>query len=84
MSFETLEDFFHHLEDCQYLVLRNYEAFNNGLFLKGHPDIDLLCNEVAPLVRAVGAIPRTASEDGLHYRVEIAGNVVPLDIRRSA
>ena len=65
----------------EYLVLRNYEAFENEQMLSEHSDIDVLTADVDGFVRLVGAEPRKLKDDHIHYKISVAGSSIPLDIR---
>ena len=59
-EFGSIFEFFEALNEAgvKYLVLRNYEnLLEQEMFLDGHGDIDLLCDDYKKIVKAVGAIP---------------------------
>lgn len=80
-NYETLSDFFECISDQEYLVLRNYEEFENDGYLEEHPDIDILCRSVEQIKEKAHLFPKGQKEDGLHYAAYISGNRVPIDLR---
>lgn len=79
--FANLEDFFKAIADTQYVVLRNYEEFDNLQFLSSHPDIDILCQKPQVLVKRLSLRPRRRKEDGIHYYAVIHDTKVAVDLR---
>ena len=87
--FASIQDFFRALNqaDVKYLVLRNYESLlEPELYVDGHGDIDMLCEDSQQIVRLVGARPLTPDKDGLcgdgiHYSIIVDGQPVKLDLR---
>ena len=79
--FANLEDFFKAIADTQYVVLRNYEEFDNLQFLTSHPDIDILCQKPQILVKRLSLQPRRRKEDGIHYYAVIHDTKVAVDLR---
>lgn len=87
-NWNSLADFFGalHKNNVNYLVLRNYEDFNDDDFLmQGHADIDLLCDDRNYLLKIAGVDynPSSAPEFAAHCRTNIAGKFIPLDIREA-
>ena len=70
-----------------YLVLRNFEELDNeNMFIQGHPDIDLLCEDSMSVVKVLGAfscrkITPEQYGDGTHYYIIVRGKYVSLDLR---
>ena len=66
-----------------YLVLRNYEKFYASILLDRHADIDVLCkkSDKKKIVCFLEAEPRLDKDDGIHYRILIDSEYVPLDMR---
>lgn len=81
MHFDGLNDFFDSISNEKYIVLRNYEEYDNDRFLDNHPDIDILCLNVKAIVRKTNAQPKGSKDDGLHYLVSINGKNIPVDMR---
>lgn len=82
-NWETFHDFFSVLnKHCNYLILRNFEQLPNGRLIKGHEDIDLLCDNTKKLVKIAKAIPRKKVDDGVSYFIWINHIKIPLDIRQ--
>lgn len=79
--FEQLADVFEAIKDEEYVILRNYEDFDNLEFLKSHPDIDLLCRSRETLVDKLSLKSRRKKEDGIHYKLSVAGVEVAVDLR---
>lgn len=79
--FEKLSDVFAAIEDEEYVVLRNYEEFDNLGFLTCHPDIDILCRDRAALVKKLSLVSRRKKEDGIHYKLSVDGIKVAVDLR---
>ncbi len=59
-NWNSLEEIFSELnQKSNYLVLRNYEAFDNdAVFLKDHEDIDFLCDDADLMASILDARPR--------------------------
>jgi len=89
-EFHSINDFFLTLNQAgiNYLVLRNYEnLLQPEMYLDGHGDIDLLCDDAASLVQAAGAKPcppksTAVKDDKIHYRIHVGGQPVSLDLRQ--
>lgn len=64
-----------------YVILRNHENIKDAsLYVDGHGDVDLLCEDSRLMAKALGAKPYH-HEDGVHYYVKVAGEKVSLDLR---
>lgn len=82
MKDNQLESVFNKIRQYDYVVLRNFEEFENGKFqLPGHADIDILTNQREKIVHALGAFPRCNYWDGIHYTIQIGDMTSDLDIR---
>ena len=70
-------------ENFTYLVLRNFELFYNSILMDSHADIDLLCykKDKKAIVKLLDAQPRLNRDDGIHYQITIAQEVIPIDLR---
>lgn len=82
-QYDTIQDFLHALNTSgiKYVVLRNYEKMlEPKMYMDGHGDIDLLCEESNSMARAIGA-QSFHHDDGIHYYVKITGEKVSLDLR---
>lgn len=67
--------------DIPYVILRNHENIKDAsLYVDGHGDVDLLCEDSRLMAKALGARPYH-HEDGIHYYVKVAGEKVSLDLR---
>lgn len=70
-----------------YLILRNYEnLLSPEMYLDGHGDIDMLCDDSQVIVRLLGAKTNRKDEngfigDGTHYYIYVKGEYVSLDLR---
>lgn len=88
--FDRIEEFFASLNQANvnYLVLRNFENLHEPeMYVDGHGDIDLLCDDAQALVTLVEAQPNAPkesrlSDDGIHYLIFVDGNPVKLDLRQ--
>lgn len=81
MNSNWIEDFFCCINEIDYVVLRNYEHFNQEDFLADHPDIDILCRDSSKIVDALSLTPRSKKEDKIHYVANIKGLIIPVDLR---
>lgn len=79
--FQGLTELFDALTDTEYVVLRNYEEFDDLNFLSSHPDIDFLCANRKELVERLALRPRRKREDGIHYYTKIGEKKVAIDLR---
>lgn len=68
-------------QEFRYIVLRNYEELLNEDFLNTHSDIDLLCDNSKKLVNCISGTYRSKKPDGIHYKVFVNGQIIPVDIR---
>lgn len=80
-NYKSISNLFEELKNTNYLVMRNYEEFENDNFLTDHPDIDLLCENVKDITSKLDCKPKGDKDDNLHYIVSIKNRVVPIDIR---
>ena len=64
-----------------YIVLRNHEELFENNFLASHADIDFLCGSSERFISCIDAVPRTPAPDGIHYKILVNGQDVPVDIR---
>ncbi len=88
--FKNINDFFKKLNDAgiNYLVLRNYENFHKPeIFINGHGDVDMLCDDSQAIVSLIDAISKRPDEyplrgDGIHYYIIVGENEVSLDLRQ--
>lgn len=89
-EFDRIEEFFMALNqaDINYLVLRNYEKLlEPEMYVGGHGDIDLLCDDARSIVQLVEAQPMapkstSKQDDGIHYLIFVDGKPVQLDLRQ--
>lgn len=67
----------------RYVVLRNWEAYFDDLFLPGHGDIDLLCSKKdrKRILREAGAVRRSNIFNQWNFWVFIEGRLVKFDLR---
>lgn len=82
-QYNTIQDFLQALNTSgiKYVVLRNYEKMlEPEMYMDGHGDVDLLCEDSRLMAKALGAKPYH-HEDGIHYYVKVAGEKVSLDLR---
>lgn len=79
--FGSLADLFDAATKLDYVVLRNYEEFDNMDFLLNHPDIDILCRDPQQMADVLSLQPRRKREDGIHYYAMIAEKKVAVDLR---
>ncbi len=84
-AWENLKSFFHFLNliKIKYVVLRNYDELFEADFLKNHADIDFLCENADQFVRCADAVPRGKKNDRVHFKVQIDGIFVPIDVRET-
>lgn len=82
-NWESVEQLFTVLDrEFNYLILRNYEQLNQPeLFVEGHEDIDILCDDPEPLKKRIGARKQPIYGHFDHYWVTISGKDVELGIR---
>lgn len=71
-----------HKANLKYIILRNYEEIDaDNFYSSGHADIDFLTSNGRRFAKIIGAYPRFVEDDGIHYKVMIAGNEVVIDAR---
>ena len=88
-EFYKIADVFDVLNKNQisYLVLRNYEnLLKPEMYLDGHGDLDLLCEDSQEIVRLLDAKTDRKDQypykgDGIHYYIYVGGERVSLDLR---
>lgn len=75
----SLSDYFNELnKDCSYVILRNYEDFEDT----NHLDIDFLCESREEFIKCCKSISRTNNPDDLiHQQINVDGTLIPIDIR---
>ena len=89
-GFTSIVELFQVLNDVgiRDLVLRNYEnLLEPEMYVGGHGDIDLLCDDSQAIVHLIDAKPLTRDRrnlrgDGIHYSIEVDGHSVQLDLRQ--
>lgn len=84
LNWGTIECMFEelHKENFEYVVLRNYEEIDeDNFYLSGHADIDFLTSNGKKFAKIIKAVPRFIEDDGIHYKVMIAGTEVVIDAR---
>ena len=89
VRFYKIADVFDVLNKNQisYLVLRNYEnLLKPEMYLDGHGDLDLLCEDSQEIVRLLDAKTDRKDQypykgDGIHYYIYVGGERVSLDLR---
>lgn len=71
-----------HKANFKYVILRNYEEIDaDNFYSSGHADIDFLTSNSRQFATIIGAVPRFTENDGIHYKVTIAGTEVVIDAR---
>lgn len=71
-----------HKANFKYVILRNYEEIDaDNFYTSGHADIDFLTSNGHQFAKVIGASPRFVKDDGIHYKVMIAGTEVVIDAR---
>ena len=83
-SWNSLEEVFEslHNSNCEYIILRNYEELDDdNFYMSGHADIDFLTLNHQKFADAIGAYPRFLEDDGVHYKINIRGTEVIIDVR---
>ncbi len=77
----TLDEMFQVLnENCNYLVLRNYESLNELALSQKEDDIDVLCDDTVQFVRVIGAVPINKN-DNIHYVLNTNRAIIRIDVR---
>lgn len=70
-----------------YAILRNYyNLLEDDIYIGGHGDVDLICEDSAIFAKALNALPqefhvKNGKSDGVHYYTYIQNNYVSLDLR---
>jgi hypothetical protein len=82
-NWNSLEELFSALnEKCNYIVLRNWERLDTpDMFLDGHDDIDILCENPKLLRKEIGARKESFLGHYDHYWVQLNGKKVEIGIR---
>ena len=88
-DFNTIIEVFDilNLNHISYLVLRNYEnLLRSEMYLDGHGDVDLLCEDSQEIVRLLDAQTDRKDQypykgDGIHYYIYVGEERVSLDLR---
>lgn len=83
-EWNTIDEMFLQLnkEKYPYVILRNYEEMEEDSFYSSeHPDIDFLTTDGKKFAKIIKAYPRFVKDDGIHYKVMIAGTEVTIDAR---
>lgn len=80
-SWKDLKSLFEKLnEECNYLILRNYENMDQeDFFCDGHEDIDILCDDCDQFIKAAKAV-RMYGED-IHLYVVVDNEKICVDLR---
>lgn len=84
MGWNTIDEMFTTLHNAkeEYIILRNYEEIDaDNFYTSGHADIDFLVRNGKRFAKRIQAYPRFNSDDGIHYKVLIAGTEVIIDVR---
>lgn len=67
--------------NINYVILRNYSnLLSDELYISGHADIDILCEDSIALAKAINAI-QFSQNDYTHYYIYIKDKKVSLDLR---
>ena len=84
-NWDHMEDAFGQINnECNYLILRNFEGFFGDILIEGHNDIDVLCaskRDRKRMVRILDAKPRIGIDNGIHYKFMYKGKEIALDVR---
>lgn len=81
-NWSSLKEFFQALnEKTNYLVLRNYEEFENGDIVSDHPDIDVLCSDRDLFLNVIDSESRSKKSDKIHRYVRIGDKNIDIDVR---
>ena len=68
--------------NCNYIVMRNFECFVSGqVFMNGHDDIDLLCNDLNKVRKVLNATKRLYFPTVNSYYIKLNDLIVNVDIR---
>lgn len=82
MIWNSLDDFFTYINhNVEYVILRNWEEYPFENLLRGKDDIDILCNDAAAFINAVGAIPLHHNYNRGNYYINISAYRIRMDIR---
>lgn len=88
-SFNTMKEVFDLLNknNVIYVVLRNYDnLLDDNIYMDGHGDVDLLCEDSEVLARVLKAYPdknhfKNGEPDKVHYYLYLQNNYMSLDLR---
>ena len=67
-------------EQSNYLIMRNFELFENNRLIKEHEDIDLLCDDINKTTSILHASAKN-KDDLIHYWISVCDQKISLDIR---
>ena len=68
--------------NCNYIVMRNFECFVSGqVFMNGHDDIDLLCDDLNKVRKVLNAPKRLYFPTVNSYYIKLNDLIVNVDIR---
>lgn len=68
--------------NCNYIVMRNFECFESGqVFMNGHDDIDLLCDDKSRVCKVLDARKRLYFPTVNSYYIKFNDLTVSVDIR---
>jgi len=80
-EWSSVQELFKAIRTEKYVVLRNYENLETEITSGLHPDIDFLCAAPDRLKGILHLQPRGRIKDGIHYKVQIGGKTVAVDVR---
>lgn len=69
-------------QNCQYLILRNWDnVFDEDIYGSGHADIDILCNSISDFVKITGAYRVHNSRYRDNFEVKWGDKKIRFDVR---
>ncbi len=80
-AFTSVNDLFEAIVREDYVVLRNFENLAETLVNSAHPDIDFLCRDPRRMTSRLHLKHRGKIPDGIHYKVQVGGKSVAVDLR---
>ncbi len=81
-GWSRIEDIFALLNEAlPYMVLRNFEALPEQVYVPGHNDVDLLVQDFKHAARLINGSKVFPEPWRVHYRVDIAGHDIRFDLR---
>lgn len=82
-EWSDIKTFFAYLNEFHdYIVLRNWEQLDNpSLFVEGHEDIDILCDNPRLLKKEIGAQKESILGHYDHYWITVDGEKIEIGIR---